>query len=217
MSWQAQPVHVLDFEGSPRYGVIEYGVVTLQNGEVARCYTALCAAEEDIDERDVWLHGLRRADTDGHPPFREHWDFFNGLRQTGPLAAHHAQVEHSLLKRSWPYPTAAPDFSRADCEVTDWGPWLDTRALYQRFHPELPEHKLGALVKRFELQEALDQLAAEHCPPKRSKYHCALYDTLAAALLLLRLGETPALAEASLPQLIAASTGIQPDTQGELF
>lgn len=217
MTWQTQPIHVLDFEGSVRYGIIEYGAVTVHRGEITRCQTALCQAEGEIEEREAWLHGLRREDTEGHPPFSTHWDTFNDLRQSGPLAAHHASVEHGLLKRNWPYPSTAPDFSADGLRIADWGPWLDTRALYGRLYPALPSHKLGNLVAAFNLQSGLGALARDHCPANRSQYHCALYDALAAALLLLRLAQMPETANLSMEQFYALSSGTAQDGQGELF
>ena len=40
------------------------------------------------------------------------WERFAGLRATGPLAAHFAPVENSLLRKVWPYPREVPDFAR---------------------------------------------------------------------------------------------------------
>lgn len=216
-SWQSQPIHVVDFEGNTSYGVIEYGVATLQDGKIKACHTRLCAAEDEVSERDAWVHGLRRSDTVGFPAFKEDFALFNALRSEGPLAAHHATYEHALLKRVWPYPTAAPNFAQPGREVAYWGPWIDTRVLYTRLYPDLSSHKLGELVAVLALQERLDALAQTHCPEKRQKYHCALYDALAAALLLQCLAETGDLGDISLAQLVALSHGQEPESQGELF
>ena len=56
------------------------------------------------------------------------------------------------------------------------------------------------------LQPELDALAAEHCPPDRRRYHAALYDALAGALLLAVLARDPAVAGLSTMQLLALST-----------
>ena len=53
--------------------------------------------------------------------------------------------------------------------------------------PHLPSYKLNSLVATMGLQATLDEFASEHCPPERCRYHCALYDALAAAILLLHL------------------------------
>lgn len=213
-SWKSQTLHVIDFEGSSSYGIIEFGVVTLQGGEVAGCQTALCQAEGVITERDSWQHGLRREDTAGEPPFATHWERFNGLRQSGHFAAHHASVEERLLKRTWPYPTLGEGERRPG-----WGPWVDTRVLYHSIFPDLQSHKLASLIDVFGLQSRLECLARAHCPPRRSRYHCALYDALASALLILHLGEAEGFAEMTLDWMLLQSQprGGKDAAQGQLF
>jgi DNA polymerase-3 subunit epsilon len=44
-------------------------------------------------------------------------------------------------------------------------------------------------------------LAAKHCPPQRRKYHCALYDALASALILRALCAVEGRSAATLAQL----------------
>ena len=45
-----------------------------------------------------------------------------------------------------------------------------------------------------------------HCPPERRRYHAALYDALAGALLLASLAREPRLASLTTMQLLALST-----------
>lgn len=202
--WKDLPIHVIDFEGSGDYGVIEYGVAILKGGAVAECHSGVCEAEEEIDTRDSWVHGLKRQDTDGQPRFVEHWELFNGWRKQGLFAAHHATVENRLIKRVWPYPSASP--AHVGQETTNqWGPWIDTRALYQAVYPALKEHKLGALIETFDLQKRLDDLAKTHCPGGRCRYHCALYDALASALLLIHIAEQRGFEAMSIEWLIEHS------------
>ncbi|MGC4072314.1 MAG: hypothetical protein QM760_07325 [Nibricoccus sp.] len=66
--------------------------------------------------------------------------------------------------------------------------------------------KLAELVAMFGLQAELDALAAEHCSKDRRKYHAALYDALAAALLLLALGRQPDFSRMTVPWLLQTST-----------
>ncbi len=87
----------------------------------------------------------------------------------------------------------------------DWGPWLDTLHLYRRIYPGLESYKLQELVVTFDLQTKLDEHAATLCPAKRRRYHCALYDALASALLYGRLFEESELESASLRWLIMQS------------
>lgn len=183
--WTDIPIHVLDFEGGSRTGIVEYGVATLLGGEVVSVKTRLCAAQAPIPILDTQCHGLRESDLAGARPFGDESENFLSLRDTGLFAAHHAQVEQGMLKAVWPYPRAVPDFaSPGSASVADWGPWIDTHRLSVKWYPTLSEHKLSGLMRWFSLEKKLAPLAEKFCPPKRRKYHCALYDALASALLL---------------------------------
>lgn len=182
------PISVIDFEGSPRSGVLEYGVVVLKQGEIDACYSRLCAAKGRIG-RDEWaVHKISSNDLNAAMPFAEEWALFAGLRQIGPLCAHNACVENSFLRAEWPYPRASPDFSSSAqapyTKVADWGPWLDTLPMCKKFYPGLESYKLEQLIDHFHLQDALNEVGQRHCPPGRNRYHCALFDALASTLLL---------------------------------
>lgn len=204
--WKDIPIHVIDFEGGPRTGIVEYGVATLLGGEIVDARTRLCAAKSPVPLLDTQCHGLRDADLAGTEPFEAESDIFLRLRETGLLAAHHARVEQGMIKAVWPYPRAVPDFaSPGAADVVDWGPWVDTHRLAVAWHPQLAEHKLGYLMRWFSLEKKLTPLAEKFCPPKRRKYHCALYDALAAALLLRHLCSTTERAGVSLETLVRES------------
>lgn len=184
-TWRDIPIHIVDFEGGVRTGIVEYGVATLHGGDVVSARTRLCRAESPIPAIDTQCHGLRTEDVAAAAPFAADLEVFENLRARGLLGAHHAQVEQGLLKAARPYPRPAPDFGAPGAPpVVDWGPWIDTHRIAAAWHPTLAEHKLGSLVRYFALEKRLNALAEKHCPPRRAKYHCALYDALAAALLL---------------------------------
>ena len=123
------------------------------------------------------------------PDFAHDFDLFAQLRKSGPLCAHNASVEDRFLKSTWSYTRQSPDFSnpKEDRLLTSWGPWLDTLSIYRRLYPDLDSYQLNTLIGLFGLKESLNQLAQEYCPKERIRYHCALYDALASALLLQRL------------------------------
>lgn len=204
--WTDTPVHFIDFEGNAASGILEFGVVTLRGGEIAATRTRLCGAQGAIREEDAAIHGLRAAQVAGAAPFRDEWDFFAGLRASGPLAAHYASAENHLLKSVWAYPRSAPDFARPGQTATEWGPWIDTGRLYPQFFPQMGDGKLAQLITATGLQAELEVQAATHCPPVRCHYHAALYDALAGALLLRALLQRPELASATLPWLLQMST-----------
>jgi len=213
MSWPSTPVHVLDFEGSRHSGVVEYGVATLREGIITATRTRLCAPSGPVAAAESALHGIAEKDAAGAAPFAAEAELFAQLRQTGPFAAHHAPIERSLLRRAWPVPPAAPDFAATEParapRLSDWGPWLDTRRIYEHLYPNLSSYQLGELVQTFALAKELAELAAKHCPLNRRRPHCALFDALAAALLLARIAREPQIASVSLAWLLAHS--IPPD------
>jgi DNA polymerase-3 subunit epsilon len=221
MSWTEQPIFFVDFEGSRLSGVLEYGVVTLRGGEVVETRTRLCAPTGRVRPEDTAVHGLQAEALAGRAPFAGEWEYFAGLRERGPLAAHYAGVENGLLKGVWPYPRSSPDFARPGERTIDWGPWVDTARLYAQLYPKLDSGRLEALVGATGLQPELDAQAARHCPEGRRHYHAALYDALAGALLLRALARDFQLAALTTMQLLALSTldGAKRDAlqQRELF
>jgi DNA polymerase III epsilon subunit-like protein len=206
MRWVEQPVHFLDFEGSLSSGILEYGVVTLRGARILETRTRLCRATGSVRPEDAAVHRLHEEDVAACAPFADDWEYFAGLRGSGPLAAHYAGVENALLKAVWPYPRTSPDFGKPGEQAAGWGPWVDTARLFAQIFPSQPSGKLESLVAACGLQAGLDTLAAEHCPPARRCYHSALYDALAGALLLARLAVEPAAAEKSVRWLLAMST-----------
>ncbi len=220
-SWIEQPIHFLDFEGSVSSGIVEYGVATLHEGVVIETHTRLCHPTGRMRQEDIEVHGLDEAALADTAPMADDFSMFSEWRQTAPLAAHFAGAENSLLKSVWPYPRSSPDFARADRHSTEWGPWIDTGALYRQFYPQLESYKLADLVAICGLQTELDQLAARSCPQDRCRYHAALYDALAGAVLLGSLAQESSIAELTLMQLLALSTldGEKRDAiqQGDLF
>ncbi len=220
--WKDQLIHFVDFEGSLASGILEYGVVSLQGGQIAAARGRTCRATGRVRPEDTALHGLDAAAVADRAAFADDFEVFATLRESGPLAAHFANAENTLLKAVWPYARAAANFSRPDGPGTaEWGPWIDTGRLYPQARGMAVPARLGELIGAEGLQGRLDALAAELCPPERRHYHAALYDALAGALLLARLGELPGWGERSLRWLIEHST-LDPARreelrQGELF
>jgi DNA polymerase III epsilon subunit-like protein len=206
MSWADTPIHFIDFEGNATSGILEFGVVTLQGGAIAETHTRLCRATGRIAAEETKVHGLSADGLVTEAYFAAEWERFARLRETGPLAAHFAPVENSLLRKVWPYPREVPDFGRPGQTATEWGPWIDTGRLYPQCFPQLGSVRLEDLVRRNGLQVELETEARRYCPPERRRYHAALYDALAGALLLLHLLRRPELAAATIPWLLQMST-----------
>jgi DNA polymerase-3 subunit epsilon len=221
MTWHEQPIHFVDFEGSLNSGILEFGVVTLHWREISSPRTRMCQPTGRIRSEDTAVHGLDQSKLNAQGLFAAEFDYFAGLRTTGPLAAHFSGAENSLIKSVWPYGRVAPNFARPGASSQEWGPWIDTGALYRQFYPRLASYGLSELIAIGGLQTELETQAARHCPADRRHYHAALYDALAGAVLLLSLAREPGLAALTVPQLLAFSTldGGKRDAlqQGSLF
>ncbi|WP_233256596.1 3'-5' exonuclease [Opitutus sp. ER46] len=205
-SWTEQPIFFVDFEGNQTSGVLEFGVATLLRGEVIEARTRLCRPVGEVRAADVAVHGLAAEQLVGAEPFADEWEYFASLRERGPLAAHYAGVENSLIKAAWPYPRSSPDFARPGERVFDWGPWIDTARLYAQLFPNLESGRLESLIEVTGLSATLDALAERHCPPPRRHFHAALYDALAGAVLLGLLACDPQTAGLTTMQMLALST-----------
>ncbi len=211
------PIHVIDFEGSRQSGVVEYGYVTLEHGELVDAQTRICAPVGTITDLDRVQHGISETRAAGEALFEAEWSLFAGLRETGPFCAHNAAVENGFLRAVWSCPRTSPNFSEIGETNASWGPWLDTLYIYRRIYPQLESHKLQDLVAIFELQPELDSRVATLCPVDRRHYHCALYDAVASALLLRRLADEPSLKDASLRWLFlqSAASAAARDAMGQ--
>lgn len=185
--WTEVPLHVLDFEGSRRTGVVEWGVVTLLGGQLVELRTERCASLAPLALSETRCHGLVAADLVGRRPFSAYWSEFQNLRQSGILVSHHAGVEATLLADTWPHPAAVPAVAELASSQADWGPWVDTLVLARRYQPGLGDYSLGALITRLGIEPQLTVEAVRLCPAERAQPHCAGYDALAAALLLSKL------------------------------
>ena len=191
LPWTDSTIHVIDFEGNQTSGILEYGIVSIRKGKILQSQTRLCHPRGDIRPEDISLHGISPEQASSHPPIEEDWEIFFQTREAGPLAAHFATTENNLLKSVWPYPRHAPDFFGLGQMISEWGPWIDTGKLFTQLFHSIPSAKLETLLEAFRLQNQLEELARQHCPPNRCRYHCALYDALATTVLLWHLEEYP--------------------------
>jgi DNA polymerase III epsilon subunit-like protein len=204
--WTDLPVHVIDFEGSARGGVVEFGVVTLLGGEVREMNTRLCRPRAAVTAEETAVHGLTAGDLAGAEPFEAEWPRFAALRESGVLAAHFSATEDTLLRASWPCPRLSPDFLDPGRTMAEWGPWIDTGRLAAEILPGGASLGLEDVVGARGLGAALEAAAAEMCPEARRRFHCAPYDALASALALLDLTRGADGEVWSLARVLTAST-----------
>jgi DNA polymerase-3 subunit epsilon len=216
IDWKDVPVYMMDFEGSPASGVVEFGVVHLEGGAIRDAQTDLCHPTGAISARDREVHGIGEAETRSKARFADAYRAFIAFRRAGVFAAHNRHAENTFLKTTWALPPEVPDWRGHGGKAQEWGPWIDTLSIYRTLYRGLESYGLGELVEAFGLRPSLDELAEAHCPPGRQRAHCALYDALASSLLLMRLESEPSLkGRISLSWLLELSE--QADCQQELF
>jgi len=68
---------------------------------------------------------------------------------------------------------------------SDWGPWIDSRRVARKAFRGLGDYSLENLTGKLGLRTVVDQWAVQVCPDDRNRPHCALYDAIAAACVLL--------------------------------
>ena len=177
------PVYAIDFEGSLQTGILEYGIVgfTPQNG-IFFTETKLCRNKTAIPESESSCHGLRAENLASHEDFSKHLNTFINLRQKALFCAHNATFENRLLSDYCP---VVPDaYAIPQIPSHQWGPWLDTWFLYRKYL-KTQACTVEQLIDFCNLSEILSQLSGKFCPEGRRKFHCALFDALACALLFL--------------------------------
>ncbi len=181
-------VCALDFEGSDRTGVVEFGYVVFDAGGIRKTRTELCRPHATISVREAETHGLRGHEFGATLPFAEYWEEFRDLRIKSPFLAHSASVEDRFLRRQWRTVGEVFDWSEVPSRVIGWGPWLDSCTL-ARSVIEGGSAALRPLVEGWGLSGELERLAAIHCPARRRGWHAALYDSLASVLVFRRVLE----------------------------
>ncbi len=218
--WTELPVHVIDFEGSRETGVVEFGVVSLAHGAITGVASRVCRARRPVRADDTRVHGLTQVDLAGAEPFEAEWEFFAACRAGGVLAAHFSGTENSLLRGTWPCARLSPDFLDPGRETSEWGPWIDTGRLATDALGRGASAALEDVVAALGLGDALQAAAERWCAPQRRRFHCAGYDALATALVLLRLardGDAPWSLARVLAESVADRERRDDVRQGRLF
>ena len=101
------------------------------------------------------------------PSLLDLWEDVSPRLSGVPLAAHNAATERTVLR------SAAP--------MARFGPWVDTLSLSRAAFPGLGSYSLSSLIGALGLQAKVDAAAPG------GAWHDALYDAVAAAVLLDRL------------------------------
>lgn len=185
------PIFALDFEGSKKIGIVEYGVVEILNGEILRCHTRICAPLGKISQKDSDFFGISNECANLQKPFIDDIEIFRSFRNAGVFASHNSSVEDSMLRAHTPSPGIVQNIWENEKKSASWGPWIDTLRLSKKLYPSIENAKLSELINALRLEKELLCLAKTHCPQKRRNWHCALFDALACALIIAHLYKIP--------------------------
>lgn len=207
------PIFALDFEGAIACGIVEFGVAEIRNWEIVSLKTSLCAprqkvAPKTMDMCDFSANELKRA-----PKFESFANDFIQMRKAGLFAAHNKGAESSMLNSYFPNPSAFTDFTN-NTPTFSWSPFIDTLVLVKKIFPMLKSGALSDVIKSFGLLDKLNNDAKRLCPPTRQKWHCAPYDALACAEIIIALSKLNGFENLSVKWLAQNSTN---DNQLSLF
>ena len=182
-------IFAIDFEGSKKSGVVEFGVVELApDGTIGFFRTSLCAPKKPLSERESLITGIDTSEASCESPFDSHIEFFAKLRSKGAFAAHNAATEDAFLRSYAPVLGCVPNFfSGGACNT--WGPWVDSLVLARFAGVDNP--KLSAAAQYFQIECELEDVSMRICPGGRRKWHCALYDAIASALIIKKILSLP--------------------------
>ncbi|MDX8415498.1 3'-5' exonuclease [Intestinicryptomonas porci] len=176
------PIYAIDFEGSKAIGIVEFGVAGILNGDIFFSDTKICAPKKSIDLKTRKITGITDSLAGQNPPFEAHCEMFSSLRQNGIFAAHNFHTEDSLLRHYIPSAGRVKNFFTGK-DTLSWSPWIDSRIVSRQIF-SVESEKLSDVVSELGLQDELDFYAEKICPATRKKWHCALYDALASALII---------------------------------
>ena len=131
---------------SPDTGrIIEIGAVKFKDGKIVKSTHWL--VNPGIPIPNSFVHGIADADVAGHPGFAVTYKAFCDFAGDSVLLAHNASFDVRFL---------AAEIERNGLEPIP-NPTLNSLALFRRWYPDAPSHKLAELAGHLDLP-----VAAEH-------------------------------------------------------
>lgn len=171
MPWTQAPLVALDLEGTGAQDrddetILEIALVPITAGRPApdEAYTTLINPGRSIPRRPWISPGLTDATLATAPPLSDVEPELTGRLSGKILVGHNVSVDWRLLQRR--------------CPAIQPAGLIDTLRLARHVHPSLRQRNLGALIEHYTLTDQVSRLASE------SQLHRALWDTIAAALLI---------------------------------
>jgi DNA polymerase-3 subunit epsilon len=150
-------------------------------GGLGESFCSFLSTDRPITWAARRVHGISRRHLAGAPSLLSLWPDIKRLLGGRVIVAHGHGTEKRFLRAFPGHP---------------FGPWIDTLHLARAAWPALNSFALGDLCDRFQLTAAVDQAHPER------RWHDALYDAGASALLLQHLVSALDLADKSLDLLL---------------
>jgi len=163
LAYERSIIRVIDIEGSIESGVRQASYIDFKNFEIINSKEYL----EDDGLFSTWLSIGTNCDV------VDYW------------AAHNCMVDKNIITKYAPYKNNLADqFTKME-----WGPWIDTLAIYKVLYPHLKNYTLSYLKSVFRLEGSVKELSASLCKRTAVKQHESMYDCIVTYLLLHRLNE----------------------------
>lgn len=149
----------LDFEGSMNNGIREIGAILSNDTKITNHFDYNVKNEVECKNK---LQNI----------LSNNIDF---------IVSHNIPTEKNLLKKYLPFPKKENRFGKFE-----WGPWFDTRKVYNSLYPDLKNYELKNLREIFIKSESI-LLTERYCNVQKTKQHHALFDAICAFLLFKRI------------------------------
>ena len=166
---QAQQFAAIDFEsaGAARGRTdvpVQVGIALWSSlGGLGESFCSYLASDQPISWSARKVHGITLEDLSGAPSLLSLYPQIRKLLEGRILVAHGHGTEKRFL-RSFP--------------GHNFGPWVDTLSLARTAWPHLDQFSLGDLIRHLDLAGKIDAIHPDR------RWHDALYDATASALLL---------------------------------
>lgn len=158
----------IDFEtANTSHSPCSLGLTIVENNSVINCKSFLFNPNEPFSQSCINVHGITPKDVANSPEFPIVWESITPLFSKYPIAAHNISFDYDvLMKVLSKYNLKAPEMEL-----------YCTLQLARKNFPEIGHFNLPALCEYFNV--SLDQ------------HHCCDSDSLACALLLIKMMQTP--------------------------
>lgn len=142
--------------------IIEIAAVRVKNGEIIGKYESFANPHHPLSATTIQLTGIKDSDVKDAPDVKQVMEEFVAFCEDAILVAHNATFDMGFIYASC---------KRDQVEVPAYSV-IDTLELARFLYPDLRNHRLNTLAKRFDIE--------------LTQHHRAIYDTEATAYLFIK-------------------------------